>query len=193
MNKYLIKKVIIISLLTLATGLTDITYAENTSDEKSEKGYNNLLGISFSTLTGAGPSYGYRFLPEYMIKICGLYFENKDKEKNNGKVYYTQDIWWNCGAELQKNIFSINTDNTCIEAYGLIGGSYKYDEFKDPEDPEGDDKSETIVGGLALGTRVILFQRVSINIDFGYQYSRDINDDERYTGLAGTIGAHILF
>jgi len=193
MNNYLIKKVMIFFLFILITEFQHNTYAEDSPDENSKKEYNNLLGISFSTLSGAGLSYGYRFLPEYIIKICGLYFENREKEKNNGKDYYIQDIWWNCGAELQKNIFSINTGNTCIEAYGLIGGNYRYDEFKNPEDPEGDDKSETVVGGIALGTRVILIERLSINLDFGYQYSCDINDDERNTGLAGTIGAHILF
>lgn len=190
------KALIIILFLVLSTGVFSVVHADEKTDvlSKPENGYNSLIGIAFSSFSGTGASYGYRFIPEYMFKISGLYFENKDKEEDDGREYYISDVWWNCGAELQKNLFSnTNSGSIGIEGYGLIGGSYKFSEFEDPGNPEENDKSKTWVAGIALGARLIFFERVSINIDFGYQYSRDINGDERYTGIAGSAGAHFLF
>lgn len=80
-----------------------------------------------SSISGVGISYGYRFLSVYMFKLCGLYFEKRDKVSNPlnpDEKDYLIDIWWDAGAEIQRNFFTIPVGNNRIECYGLIGGSY---------------------------------------------------------------------
>ncbi len=169
--------------------------AKDTGDKPKEI-FKHSLGAEASTISGAGISYGYRFLPDYMVKASGMFYEDRSKVSNpddSSDKDYTVDMWWNAGMEFQRNIFRIVMEDAIIEGYGLVGGSYWFEEYKDPFYPADDRSSKSWTAGAAVGGRLILFERVSLNLAVGFQYSRDINDEERNAGFAGSAGIHLMF
>lgn len=77
--------------------------------------------------------------------------------------------------------------------YGLAGGNYLYSKFTDPADPQDNSLERRWSAGVAMGLRVVFFERIAVNLKFGYQYGRDITDDTSNTGIAAGAGAHFVF
>lgn len=186
------KRITAAVLFIFLTGYSVSAYPE----EEQKKTYNNYVGLQASSISGMGLSYGYIFLQDYMFKVSGLYVETRDLVKNPADPNdedYLIDLWWNAGADLQKNFFKAPLGGWEIQGFGLAGGSYIYTKNKDPYSPENNDKSRGWTTGIALGLRAVFFERLSLDISFGYQYKFDIDDSERYTGIAGGAGLYFLF
>ena len=183
---------IAVIIFTLLTGFSSYSYSAD--DEK--RIFNNYVGLQASSISGTGASYGYIFMQDYMFKITGIYDESRNLEKNpsNKKEEdYIVNIWWNTGAELQKNFFRAPLGIWEIQGYGLAGGSFWYSKNTDPYYSEFNDKSGSWTAGIALGLRAIFFERLALDLSLGYQYKGDIEDRERYTGIAGGAGIYFLF
>ena len=183
------KQRVILTLLLLLT-----FFAAQAFPQENKKEIKHFIGADYSSISGAGISYGYRFLPDFMCRINGIYVETNEKETTvSGDGYYITTVDWNTGVELQRNVFSFQAGNILITGYGLLGGSYWFSEYDDPEYPEEYDRSRRWVAGGALGVRILFYDHISINLEFGYQYGRDFDDNERYAGMAGGAGAHFAF
>lgn len=159
--------------------------------EAVNNNYRHYLGVAASSVSGIGISYGYIFNPDYMIRACGIYTESNDKA--SGSAGHTTDIWWNAGAELQRFLFIIPSGNITFTGYGLAGGNYWYSKFTDTSDPLDNNLEKRWSAGIAMGLRVVFFERIAVNLEFGYQYGRDITDDTGNTGIAAGAGAHFVF
>ena len=180
------KKILITSLLLLAA-----VYGTASAEDTENNEYKHHLGVAASSLSGVGISYGCSFHPDYMFRICGIYTETNDKV--SGTSEYTKDIWWNTGGEIQRFLFIIPSGNMAFTGYGLAGGNYWYSKYEDPSDPGDNSLERRWTAGIAMGLRVVFFERIAVNVEFGYQYGRDITDDTRNTGIAAGAGAHFVF
>ena len=184
---------------TITAAITVLAFilALNASAEENGKtGPSHFIGVNISSISGGGLSYGYSFIPEYMFKINGIYIisTNRTTDPADPSEHdYATDINWNAGAEVQRDVFSFISDNITTTGYVLAGGSYWYSMTDDPYDPAQDDTSKRWAAGVALGVRFIFYDHISLNVEAGYQYGRDIDDGERYAGFGGGIGAHFAF
>ncbi len=178
-----ITRTIIAALFIASAGLS--TAAGEGND------YNHHLGVAASSLSGIGLSYGYNFHPDYMFRVCGIYTESNDRI--SGTSQYTKDIWWNAGAEIQRFLFIIPSGNVAYTGYGLAGSNCWYSNYEDPLNPQDNNLNKRWTAGAAMGLRVVFFERIALNLEFGYQYSRDIVEETVNTGLAAGAGAHFVF
>lgn len=180
---------IIFSVLTILFTTQAYSQANETGSESK-----HFIGLNASSISGIGLSYGYFFIPGYMFKINGFYYESQDKHENfSGDEYYTREIDWCAGAEIAKDFFKADIEDLRFMGYALIGGGYWYEKSDDPEYPSETYKSSSWTAGAAFGIRAIFFEHLSFNLECGFQYGRDFDDRERYAGIAGGIGAHFAF
>ncbi len=166
------------------------------SEEKINSQNYNYFGLSASSISGTGLSYGRIFGSDYLLKICGMYYNNREKktsETDPSLSDFNTTKWWDSGAELQRIIYSKENENAVMHFYGLIGGSYWYEKKERPFSPEKNRTVKYYSAGAGFGVRIKISDRFAINGDIGYQYSGSISNSEKYTGLGGGVGVNFLF
>ena len=166
------------------------------SQENERPVFHNYAGLSASSISGAGLSYGYLFGTDYMLKINGFYYQFNDEktsETDSDEKAFNKTKWWSAGGELQRNFYQIGKGATVLEVYGFAGGSYWYHKKERPLEPEYNTLRKHYAGGLGVGLRFIFAYRFSINASVGYQYSDWIDSEKKYVGLGGGCGANFLF
>lgn len=166
------------------------------SEEKEISQNCNFLGLAASTISGTGLSYGRLFNRDYMLKISGMYYENRE-EKSNPSDAADKDFnttkWWDAGIEFQKNIFAAAKEGGAINFYGLIGGSFWHEKKERPFSPEDNGILKYYTIGAGFGVRLIIANSFSLNADIGYQFADRISNKEKYAGFGGGLGANFLF
>jgi hypothetical protein len=99
----------------------------------------------------------------------------------------------NAGLEFQRNFAVINKARVTHNFYTLIGGSYWYFKKERPFSPEDNKKEGAISAGIGIGTGFLFVDRISINFDLCYQYSRGIGNGFRYAGPGAGASCYFAF
>ncbi len=165
--------------------------------------YTHQIGMSYSNISGGGFHYLLTFGDSYGIKLAGIYIYDKDDEDdiNSDEELEIVETDANGGIEFQRDIIQkFVNNNISMRLYFLMGGSFWYDRdvinYKDTgslKEITRDDKY--ISAGAALGYEIQFWQRVVLNVNFGYAYSHYLEPEntKKYAGFGGGIGAGIIF
>lgn len=124
----------------------------------------NRLGFAASMFSGYGLSYGYSFNDKYLLEITSSIYGiggGKSKNEENQK-----DLTSTLGLEFQRNVYLSSNSRF----YFLAALSYWYDSHKTSN---SDDSETNFITGLSLGWEIILDQRLILNLEGGYRYSKN--------------------
>lgn len=139
----------------------------------------HTLGISASSISGAGFSYKYKINEDWTVKSTSFIIGNKINENES-------NIYLNLGSEIQKNLYQTKKSRL----YLLGGGSYWYSRENFYDDKYID---ENLNLGFALGMEFIAFDNISFNVDFGYHLINYLNDSNFLIGFGGGAGIGYTF
>lgn len=141
------------------------------------------LGLSLSTVTGAGIHYIYPSTDKDNIKFVGIYIYNNDE--------YSKDSFFSLGIEYQRDLRE--TAMQRIYAFGgaHIDNSFSEDTFFDSNGQQ--DKFFSLGGGMGVdfGDRE---KGLAFNIHIAYQFTRGSGDeDQTRIGLGAGFGVGYNF
>ena len=206
MNKMKILLILIIILSTAGLYGQENNAESQTETDKTgylDVRYAHQIGMSYSNISGGGFHYLLTFGDYYGIKLAGIYIYDKDTENDiyTSEELESVDTDANAGIEFQRDIIQkFVNNNISMRLYFLLGGSFWYAKdvinFKDTGNlKEITREDKYISAGIALGYEIQFWQSVVLNVNFGYAYSHFIKpeNEKRYAGFGGGVGAGIIF
>lgn len=170
--EHILKKAGIILFITIL--LTPLLYAQ----EKDDFAPTKQLGLSLSSVTGAGIHYIYPYNEKDNLKFVGIYIYNDD---NDGK-----NSFFSLGAEYQRDLRETSMQR--IYAFGglHIDNSFSEDTFFESNGQQ--DKFFSLGGGMGVDFGDSK-QGLAFNIHIAYQFTKGFGDEDKTRiGLGAGFG-----
>lgn len=171
------KAILLTAMLILATVQMKAQTNDEITSQLAGSGISQIVGLSYSTVSGAGLTYQHLFNPNYRVKVAGLLFWDESTKDMNKDI-----LAYNAGGEFHRAMHQTNI----TRLYALVGGQYDYkrssggylNEIPGIDNADTEKQiAKTISFGVGVGLEVFTWKNVAINAEGNYYFFQTIEEN----------------